>query len=122
MTAPTTEPFFLSEDECFAVLAADRVGRVNFTRHVMPSSATVAYAVRGRELFLRPDAPSRLARLLDGAAVCFEVDVTSPDQETAWRVVVVGTAYLSGDPRDRLVRIRPTDVTGHRLPAPRLPL
>lgn len=116
MTACTAEPLFLDEDECFAVLAQDSVGRVNFTRHVMPASVAVRYVVRGRELLLRPDPRSRLARVLDGAVVSFQVDVADPAHDTELRVVLVGTATRA---TDGAVRLQLHDLTGHRLPAPR---
>jgi hypothetical protein len=118
--APADQRMFLTRDECFLLLDGDALGHVNFTRHAMPNPLRMRCAVHGQELVLREDARTGLGRLLDAAEVALQVDVIDRTSQAAWRVVVVGLAATSRQD-DRLVRVRPTDVTGHRLPDVRTP-
>jgi nitroimidazol reductase NimA-like FMN-containing flavoprotein (pyridoxamine 5'-phosphate oxidase superfamily) len=111
---------FLTEEECFALLAGHASGHVNFTRHALPSALPATCTVEGHEVVLHGAPESGLERLLDTAMVALEVDVTDDASHSAWRVVVVGMASAVSTADDRLVRIHPTDVTGHRLPSPRV--
>lgn len=107
---------FLTEQECHALLAARSVGRVNFTRHAMTTPVTVRYTVDGDDLVLEPEAGSGLVTILDATMVEFEVETADRPTGAARRVVVVGDASTSAAPGDRQVRIRPSSITGHRLP------
>jgi hypothetical protein len=105
----------LAVQECYAVIGAQGVGTVDVARHGLVAPATVPYVVDGRDLLLSAREHPGLLDVLDGAVASFEVDVLDATTGEAWRVVLVGPATA-----DRLlVRVRPTDVTGYRLPSSR---
>ena len=103
---------FLTEAECWDVLSSARAGLLDFTRHGLPAPLPVRMAVRGADVVVRPDPGTKVARALDASEVALTVEVPSEAGAGSWRVVVVGRAALSPG---LLVRIHPTDVTGHRL-------
>jgi hypothetical protein len=105
----------LEAQECYAVIGAQGVGTVDVARHSLPAPVALAYVVDGSDLLLSTRGHPGLLDVLDGAVAAVEVDVADPENGGSWRVVLVGPATA-----DRLlVRIRPTDVTGYRLPSAR---
>jgi hypothetical protein len=112
----------LEAQECYAVIGAQGVGTVDVARHGLPAPVALAYVVDGHDLLLSTrghpglqDVHPGLQDVLDGAVAAVEVDVTDEATGASWRVALVGPATA-----DRLlVRVRPTDVTGYRLPTPR---
>lgn len=105
----------LDTDECYAAIGAQGVGTVDVARHALPVPVALAYVVDGTDLLLGTREHPGLLDALDGAVAMVEVDVTDRGTEAAWRVTLVGPATADGE----LARVRPTDVTGYRLPTPR---
>ena len=102
----------LEEHECWVALGVEGVGRVDVARHALPSPVPLAFVVDGCDLLLRSGERPGLQQVLDGAVAVVEVDVDVDG--ASWRIVLVGPAA-----RERhLVRLRASDVTGYRLPAP----
>ena len=105
----------LEAQECYAVIGAQGVGTVDVARHGLPAPVALAYVVDGHDLLLSTRGHPGLQDVLDGAVAAVEVDGTDEATGASWRVALVGPATA-----DRLlVRVRPTDVTGYRLPTPR---
>jgi nitroimidazol reductase NimA-like FMN-containing flavoprotein (pyridoxamine 5'-phosphate oxidase superfamily) len=104
----------LEAHECYAVIGAQGVGRVDVARHGLPAPVPLAYVVDGADLLLSTREHPGLLEALDGAVAAVEVDVPDEVSGGSWRVVLVGPA--TGE--RLLVRVRPTDVTGYRLPSP----
>ena len=105
----------LEQHECYAVIGAQGVANVDVARHALPAPIPLAYVVEGTDLLLGTREHPGLQEVLDGAVAMVEVDVTEPGTGASWRVALVGPATADGD----LARVRPTDVTGYRLPTPR---
>jgi nitroimidazol reductase NimA-like FMN-containing flavoprotein (pyridoxamine 5'-phosphate oxidase superfamily) len=103
----------LTREECYARIGEQGVGRVDLSRHALPSPVALPYVLDGQDILLST-LGTGIGEVLDAAAVTFEVDAHDTHDATGWRVVVVGTAVADA----RLVRIRPTDVTGYLLPTP----
>jgi len=112
---PADSRLFLTLEECLQVLSDVADGWVNFTRHALPHALPVRCHVEGPDLVLRTDTTG-VERLLDAAVVAVEADVTDPVSGTGWRVVVIGPT----ERRDSALHLHPVEVTGHRLPAPRV--
>lgn len=112
---PDAGRLFLTLEECLQVLADVATGRVNFTRHALPQPIPMRCRVEGPDLVLRTDA-SGLERLLDAAVVAVEADLADPVSGTGWRVVVIGPTERRGSG----LHVHPHEVSGHRLPAPRV--
>jgi hypothetical protein len=102
----------LEAHECYAVIGAQGVGKVDVARHGLPAPVPVAYVVDGPDLLLSTGEHPGLLDVLDGAEAAVEVDVTDEAGGGTWRVVLVGPATAER----LLVRVRPRDVTGYRLP------
>lgn len=122
----------LSVDECLAMLATCRVGRVGAIVNGRPVIVPAAYVSDGAGLLVRVD-----GNLLDEAMhhVAFEVEATDSKTGTGWSVVVQGAArdvtdQVDSRDLDRLgpapdghtgrpshwIRIRPSHIIGRRLP------
>lgn len=123
----------LSVDECFAMLATCRMGRLGAIVNGRPVIVPAAYVSEGAGLLVRVD-----GNLLDDAMhhVAFEIEATDAKSGTGWSVVVQGAAHDVTDqvdsqdfegsgaaPDDRTVRvtrwirIRPGHIIGRRLPS-----
>ena len=117
----------LSDDECWARLEEERVGRLGYQLvdeiHVVP----INYAVADRTLLLRTAAGNKLLAAELHAEVALEIDRFGPDD--AWSVLMRGgLQHLEEDEAERLgelgdwtwvptlkydlVRVVPTAVTG----------
>lgn len=122
----------LSEDECLALLAEGRVGRVGVTIAAMPAILPVNYALLGRTIVFRTAAGTKLRAALAHTVIAFEVDHIDDQSHAGWSVLVVGMAQeLTGrqrdealalplDPwaegeRDHFVGVAPDVVSGRRL-------
>ncbi|MGK4584310.1 pyridoxamine 5'-phosphate oxidase family protein [Kitasatospora sp. HPMI-4] len=124
----------LSEAECLRLLGTVPIGRVVYTEHALPAVRPVAFEVGpdGR-LLLALDAGAAVARALDGTVAAFQADRLDPVTGTGWSVLVHGRtetvrdAVAHGHPplpaprptvparEQRLVRLAPELVSGHRL-------
>jgi len=86
----------LDRDECLALLATARLGRIVFTDRALPAVRPVRFDVRGDTVRLHPvrgDEPIGAAK---DAVLAFEVDSFSSDLSTGWFVVVLGRGHADG--------------------------
>lgn len=127
----------LTEDECHALLLTEQVGRVGLSVAALPAIFPVSYRIVDGAILFRTSPGSKLSAAAKGTVVAFEVDDYQVDERCGWSVLVVGkaeivqdfrTAFraleahldpLVGGPRDWIVRIEPTLVTGRRIARPR---
>jgi uncharacterized protein len=129
----------LPADTCLGLLAQMQVGRLAFQVDGDPDGqldvVLVNYLLDGDEVVLRTRRGGRLAALLDGASVAFQVDDLQPETRSGWSVVVRGRARVVDDAdelqrlralqlrswapgeRDCYVRIAPARITGRELEA-----
>jgi hypothetical protein len=122
--------------DMFRLLASAAVGRVGFMADDEVAILPVMFQVDGQDVVFRTHAGSKLANMEVGRYVCFEVDSYDPAARTGWSVVARGLAEKEseaacarldapgqdawgGPAQDRLwIRIRPTSITGRRIPSP----
>ena len=124
----------LTDEECHALLAAGRVGRVAVTADALPVIAPVNYVLDAHSIVFRTKRDGMLARACDDAVIAFEVDDVADDGSGGWSVNVVGIASLvndsehvrllslglvsaAGDERDQFVRMRLGLMHGQRVSA-----
>ena len=119
----------LTEDECWALLGQERLGRIAFQivgeLHVLPLN----YAVVDHALFMRSTAGNKMFAAALGSEVALEID--GHDDREAWSVIVHGRLrILDEDDQHRLdgtlpepwvatftydvLELRPMAVTGRR--------
>jgi uncharacterized protein len=121
--------------DMFRLLASAQVGRIGFMADEEVAVLPVMYLVDGQDVVFRTHAGSKLANIELGHYVCFEADSYDAAKRTGWSVVVRGLAEKESDAacarldapgmdswggaaRDRLwMRIRPTSITGRRIPS-----
>jgi hypothetical protein len=123
----------LDPSECLELLASVSEGRVVFTDGGLPVVLPVTFLLDGDAVVFRASAGSRLATKTGGAVVAFEADDAEPALRAGWSVSVLGRATTgpappalrsrllpwAPGPRDEVVRIPLTRVTGRRiLPRP----
>lgn len=124
---PTLED--LTPEDCLALLAQHRVGRLAVA---VPGSSPlvvpVNYVMDNRAVVFRTDHGEKLASL-HGQPVSFQIDEIDPLHRTGWSVLVRGVAHeathwevdhLTVDPwapgrRDRWVRVVPSTISGKRI-------
>lgn len=100
----------LTEDECWARLAATEFGRMAYHLADEVHIAPVNYAVDGRSIVFRTAEGSKLLGVVMNEDVAFEIDHVDDEAEEAWSVVARGRAHLleGEDARDAdHLRLRP---------------
>jgi len=121
----------LDRDTCWRLLADEEVGRlaVSVDRH--PDIFPVNFAVVDESIVFRTAEGTKLASLVIGPAIAFEIDGLDAERGEAWSVVVKGraaevdvfdvlddTAFpvfpWSATPKPRFVRITPESIDGRR--------
>ena len=118
----------LTEDDCWALLERGALGRLAVAVRGSIDVFPVNYAVDRRRVLFKTNPGTKLAALTVNDAVAFEVD--GFDEQTAWSVVVKGTAHaletmdeqlaaerlpiVSWAPsvKTRIIAIEPTSITG----------
>lgn len=119
----------LDRGTCLRLLSFCEVGRLAYVaRAGMPDIVPVNYRLDGESILFRTASGPKLQAAERRDHVAFEVDVTDPDDETAWSVVVHGRASVvpvtavgvlphawAPGPHRHLVRICPTRITGRSL-------
>jgi nitroimidazol reductase NimA-like FMN-containing flavoprotein (pyridoxamine 5'-phosphate oxidase superfamily) len=90
----------LSEHECFKRLGRNGVGRIAVTVGALPPVLPINYAFRGRDVYFRTAAGTKLAAAARNAVVAFEVDHIDCMDHTGWSVLVVGRAAEVLDPAE----------------------
>jgi len=119
----------LDRPECLRLLAAaakeDRVGRLAVNGASSPLVVPLNFVCHDGRVFVRIG-PGRLAELMPGSLVAFEVDRVEADREVAWSVLVRGLASTAvpGDgpipdpwvpePGHIVLFIRPDVISGRR--------
>jgi nitroimidazol reductase NimA-like FMN-containing flavoprotein (pyridoxamine 5'-phosphate oxidase superfamily) len=123
--------------DCFLLLKSVPVGRVGFVARGEVVILPVNFAVDGQDVVFATGAGSKLSCVEVGHYVGFETDAYDTATRTGWSVVVNGFAEIvdSDEEAERLdglgmtswggapgpdrvwVRIRPTTVSGRRIPA-----
>lgn len=122
--------------ECLRLLADQKVGRLGFVVDGQPMVVPVNYGLHGDVILFRTGEGSKL-EAVPGAKVAFEVDQIDDQLSTGWSVVVQGTAEEITEDEDwfaellrrgaaptwlpapvgHYVRIKPTLISGRRLPS-----
>jgi nitroimidazol reductase NimA-like FMN-containing flavoprotein (pyridoxamine 5'-phosphate oxidase superfamily) len=126
----------LTKQECFGLLAGQRLGRVVLVDDHGPIALPVNFVVDGYTVLFRTDEGTKLEVASRGGRVGFEVDGVDESTRTGWSVVVRGEATEVSDPaelarvrrlplypwapgpKDRYVRVLPTVLTGRRIALP----
>jgi nitroimidazol reductase NimA-like FMN-containing flavoprotein (pyridoxamine 5'-phosphate oxidase superfamily) len=123
-------------DECLRLLGSVPVGRLGFVCDGEVNVLPVNHAVDGQDVVFHTAYGSKLAAAAKNDSVAFEVDHYDPVARVGWSVLITGKADLVLEDAeigrlDRLglhpwgtrlatpywIRIRPTSVTGRRIPA-----
>ncbi|GAA0922301.1 pyridoxamine 5'-phosphate oxidase family protein [Pseudonocardia zijingensis] len=94
----------LERADCLRLLTAERVGRVVFSEAALPAALPVNYVLDGEEVVFRTARGGRLATMVPGKVVAFEVDDFDLATRTGWSVLGVGEAYQVCDP-ERLTEL-----------------
>ncbi len=128
--APGTEA--LTDDECWALLDANSVGRLAIDIAGKPDIFPINFVVDGDCLMFKTGAGTKFAASALLHHVAFEIDGYEPTNRTAWSVVVKGRAHevermeevfaaddlplfpWAAHPKPNFVRITPTEITGRR--------
>lgn len=121
--------------DCFGLLGSVPVGRIGFLAGGEVIILPVNFLVDGQDVVFRTAQGSKLSSIEVGHYVGFEADAYDPATETGWSVLVSGLAEIVddeadaarldarelrswGEPADPVwVRIRPSSISGRRLPA-----
>jgi hypothetical protein len=82
----------LETSDCYAKLAAHRIGRVVFLEGALPVTSPARYAISGRDLYLSTGPQTRRHAHIGGSVVTFEVDEIYPRAGCGWVVTVTGIA------------------------------
>lgn len=123
--------------DCFSLLGSVPLGRIGFLAGGEVVILPVNFVVDGQDVVFRTSEGSKLSAVEVGHYVGFEADSYDAAAESGWSVVVNGLAEVvdsdaeaarldglglsswAGAGPDRVwVRIRPTSITGRRIPAP----
>jgi uncharacterized protein len=123
----------LTSPEALALLGAEEIGRLVYTRRALPVVTPVNYAVRDGAVWIWTASASSMARAVRGAVVAFEADSLDRASRTGWTVTVLGVAELVVEPaelerartlgpepwvpgrRDHLIRVPLKIVSGRRI-------
>lgn len=122
--------------DCFLLLGSVPVGRIGFAARGEVVMLPVNFLVDGQDVVFRTGAGSKLSAIEVGQYVGFEADSYDVAEAAGWSVVVNGLAEVvddkeeaarldtlglsswGGGPSGRVwVRIRPSSITGRRIPA-----
>ena len=122
----------LAVDECRALLATQRVGRVAICSG-RPAILPVVYAMLDGDIVFRTAPGEKLIAAALQRTVAFEIDDFVEATRSGWSVDVIGTAEeivhpdeirraealglepWAGEVRDRFVRIRAEEMSGRRI-------
>ena len=117
---------------CWALLRRTSVGRLAVVVEGRAEIFPVNYVVDHGTVVFRTSPGTKLAAVIDGGPVTFEIDGLDRDSNEAWSVVLTGRAEevrdlealidvtdlplrpWSGSPKHRFVRVVPGGVTGRR--------
>ena len=123
----------LRRDECEALLASARVGRLAFVVAGWPTVLPVNYRLDGGDVVFRTGEGGKLLAVSGAARVAFQVDAFDTMYQSGWSVLLHGVAAeitdpgelgreewselraWAGGPKQHLVRISVLEVSGRRL-------
>jgi nitroimidazol reductase NimA-like FMN-containing flavoprotein (pyridoxamine 5'-phosphate oxidase superfamily) len=123
----------LTEEQARQLLASGEVGRIGITMGALPAIFPVNYRLIDGAIVFRTAPGSKLSAATRGAVVAFEVDDYQLADRSGWSVLAVGPAEVINDPgvasqaadaglepfadgpRNSIVRVTPTFVSGRRL-------
>lgn len=122
-------------EDCYALMRATSVGRIAFDDGGVPVVLPVNYVIDGRDVLMRTAIGSKLDVAIMRRPVAFEVDEVDEEHGAGWSVLLRGTAdtveegelieaarqalpesWAHGVRRTHWIRIRPSEVTGRRVP------
>jgi uncharacterized protein len=127
----------LSEEECYALLAQEEVGRLLFVDEDGPLAFPVNFAVDEGEIVFRVEGGTKGGAL--DRPIGFEVDQIDPTSRSGWSVLVRGTAHevdiesvaqmlhrvntnfpkpWASGVHNRWVKLSPRSISGRRLTTP----
>lgn len=121
----------LDSASCWQLLAQEEVGRLAVAVEAHPDIFPINYSVDGESIVFRTAEGTKLASVVIGPAVAFEIDGFDPSAGDAWSVVIKGRAEevdvfdmpdddafpvfpWSATAKARFVRVVPEDVSGRR--------
>ncbi|MDT0345231.1 pyridoxamine 5'-phosphate oxidase family protein [Streptomyces sp. DSM 44938] len=131
--APRGEMVELDPDQCYALAAEHRVGRVSLETAEGPAIVPVTYALVASDVVFRTDPAAGPSFADEAGETAFEVDHLDETQGVGWSVLLVGATRRITDPaeirevagrlgeewepgkRDLWVRLIPGRVTGRRV-------
>ena len=120
----------LSREESLALVATLEIGRVAVCQPgEAPLVVPVNYVLDGEVVVFRTDPGTKLAALVTGQPVSFQVDLVDPFHRSGWSVLITGTAFeathwevdhltvepWAGGDKSHWVRLEPRTVTGRRV-------
>lgn len=124
----------VGSEECWALLASQRLGRIGFSAHSgRPVILPVNYAVANQQILIRTGRGPKLEAARRRDLVAFEVDQIDVATQVGWSVTLTGRArwvrepavlarlgavdfaVWAAGPRDELIAIEPLHVGGRRL-------
>lgn len=125
----------LDRFDCLALIAKGRVGRLGVVAGGQPIVLPINYALIDDEIVFRTDEGTKLTEATRGK-VCFQLDRFDDPSQSGWSVLVQGwaeeiTQYdhpavqalrdlpvrpWAGGAKSHWFRIRPTAITGRRIP------
>ena len=113
----------MSEERCWALLAAASVGRLALSVHALPAIYPVQYYLDGRRIMACLGHHQIPDRSLYDAVVAFAANAIDPASRSGWAVQVLGRSVMPpqsgpdagcGQPGDgQLVNIEPETISGH---------
>ncbi|MBO0728806.1 MAG: pyridoxamine 5'-phosphate oxidase family protein [Acidimicrobiaceae bacterium] len=115
----------ISPDECWRLLAGERVGRLAVVMGHYPLVFPVNYTLDGRHIVFRTGVGTKLWSI-QRSNVSFEVDDFDPDSESGWSVLARGVAHevkssnAAPEPwapgvREHLVSVVVDSISGRRI-------
>jgi nitroimidazol reductase NimA-like FMN-containing flavoprotein (pyridoxamine 5'-phosphate oxidase superfamily) len=125
----------LDEEDCYELLGESNLGRVGVTLDALPHIFPVNYALVDRQVVFSTGHGTKLTAALSATVVAFEADRVDGPGGQVWSVHAIGRAILvepGSDmeaaakvavhalaplPRRFLVKIRPSHISGRRLPS-----
>jgi nitroimidazol reductase NimA-like FMN-containing flavoprotein (pyridoxamine 5'-phosphate oxidase superfamily) len=95
----------LTEEECWQLLATQRVGRVAIIQGHYPLVFPVNFAVDDGTILYRTGVGTKL-HAIAWSNVTFEVDLIDPFHQSGWSVMIKGVAHELNVIRDRSALVR----------------
>jgi nitroimidazol reductase NimA-like FMN-containing flavoprotein (pyridoxamine 5'-phosphate oxidase superfamily) len=122
----------LTDEECWALLAKECVGRVGLSVGALPAILPVNYVTDGDRITFLTGSGSKLRAARQHEVIAFEVDHLDYERHTGWSVLAIGIVeevlpesgtrlpqpWGSAAGRDHLASFHPEVLTGRRLEAP----